>query len=76
MRVLNLLIIGLALTGCGTLYDAPPEKPMMKLARETPSKKWCREALLLADDPLLDPDTKDTVIERMKIRGCPMPMAA
>lgn len=48
----------------------------MKLAREAPLEKWCREALLLADDPLLDPDTKDAVIERMKIRGCPMPMAA
>lgn len=75
MRALTVLILGLALTGCGTLYDAPPERPM-KLAREAPSEKWCREALLLADDPLLDPDTKDAVIERMKIRGCPMPMAA
>jgi hypothetical protein len=75
MRALTVLMLGLALTGCGTLYDAPPERPM-KLAREAPSEKWCREALLLADDPLLDPDTKDTVIERMKIRGCPMPMAA
>lgn len=75
MRVLNLLIIGLALTGCGTLYDAPPERPM-KLAKEVPSEEWCREALLLADDPLLDPDKRDAVLERMKIRGCPMPMAA
>ena len=74
MRALTVLILGLALTGCGTLYDAPPERPM-KLASE-PSQKWCREALLLADDPLLDPDTKDAVIGRMKIRGGPMPMAA
>ena len=75
MRALTVLILGLALTGCGSLYDAPPERPM-KLVREAPSEKWCREALLLADGPLLDPDTKDAVIERMKIRGCPMPMAA
>lgn len=75
MRVLTVLILGLALTGCGTLYDAPPERPMpMKLAKEVPSSEdWCREAQLLADTPLLDLDTRDAVLERMRIRGCPIP---
>jgi hypothetical protein len=75
MRGLTVLILGLALTGCGTLYDAPPERPM-KLASEMPSQKWCHDALLLMDNPFFDPDTKDAVVKEMERRRCPMPMAA
>jgi hypothetical protein len=74
MRALTVLILGLALTGCGTLYDAPPER-LMKLASE-PSQKWCHDALLLMDNPFFDPDTKDAVVKEMRSRRCPMPMAA
>jgi hypothetical protein len=44
MRVLVVLIVGLALTGC-SLYD-PPEKPT-KLASEMSPQQWCGEALML-----------------------------
>jgi hypothetical protein len=73
MRVLALLILGLALANCGTLYDAPPEKPM-KLASETSPQEWCRDALLLEDNPFYDPDTKGAVEEEMKRRRCSVPM--
>ena len=73
MRGLNVLILGLALAGCGTLYDAPPERPM-KLASETPSEKWCHDALLLMDNPFFDPDTKDAVAKEMESRRCRIPM--
>ena len=73
MRVLVLLILGLALASCGTLYDAPPQKPM-KLASETSPQEWCRDALLLVDNPFYEPDTKDAVEEEMRRRHCPAPM--
>jgi len=75
MRVPTVLILGLVLTGCGTLYDAPPERPI-KPASKMSSEELCREALRLSDDPFLDPDTRDAVTERMRIRGCRIPMAA
>jgi hypothetical protein len=67
MRVLVVLIVGLALTGC-TLYDPPP-KPM-NLASETPSQEWCDKALLLFGNPLLDADTKQAVLEEMRKHEC------
>jgi hypothetical protein len=72
MRVLTVLMLGLALTGCGTLYDAPPERPM-KLASE-PSQKWCDKAHLLFGDPLLDADSRQAVLEAMKNHGCVLHM--
>ena len=67
MRVLIVLIVGLALTGC-TLYD-PPEKPM-KLANEMSPQEWCDKAHLLLGNPLLDADTKQAMLEEMKSRRC------
>ena len=46
MQVLILFILGLALTGCDTLYDAPPQEPM-KLASGMSPQEWCRDAFLL-----------------------------
>ena len=67
MRVLIVLIVGLALTGCA-LYDEP-EKPM-KIASETPSQEWCDKALLLFGNPLLDTDAKQAVLEAMRNHEC------
>ena len=67
MRVLIVLIVGLALTGC-VVYDPPP-KPM-KLASETPSQGWCDKALLLLESPLLDADTKLAVLEAERDHEC------
>jgi len=64
IQVLILLILGLALTGCDTLYDAPPEKPM-KLASGMSTQEWCRDAFLLMDSPYFDPDTKEAVMDEM-----------
>ena len=68
MRVLIVLIIGLALTGCA-LYDPPP-KPM-KLASEMPPQEGCGEALMIFANPYLDADTKQAVLEAMRNRECP-----
>jgi hypothetical protein len=73
MRVLTVLILGLALTGCGTLYDAPPQRPMKLASDDVSSQKWCHNALLLMDSPVFDPDSKAAVAKEMKIRGCPIP---
>jgi hypothetical protein len=70
MRVLIVLIIGLALTEC-TLYD-PPAKPT-KLASEMPPQEWCGEALMLFENPYLDADTKQAVLEAMRNRECSAP---
>jgi hypothetical protein len=70
MRVLVVLILALALTGCA-LYD-PPEKPM-KLASEMSPQEWCVEALMLFENPYLDVDTKQAVLEEMKSRRCSAP---
>ena len=67
MRVLIVLIIGLAVTGC-SLYD-PPEKPM-KLASEMSPQEWCGEALMLFENPYLDADTKQAMLEAMRNREC------
>ena len=67
MRVLIVLIIGLALTGCA-LYDPPP-KPM-KLASEMPPQEGCGEALMLFANAYLDADTKQAVLEAMRNREC------
>ena len=67
MRVLIVLIIGLALTGCA-LYDPPP-KPM-KLASEIPPQEWCGEVLMLFENPYLDADTKQAVLEATRNREC------
>ena len=64
MRLLIVLIIGLALTG-GALYDPPP-KPM-KLASEMPPQEWCGEALMLSENPA---DTKQALLEAMRNREC------
>jgi len=69
MQVLILLVVGLGLAGCGSLYDAPPEKPM-KLADEMSPQEWCRDAFLLMDSPFFDPDTKEAVGEEMRRRRC------
>lgn len=62
MRVLIVLIIGLALTGCA-LYDPPP-KPM-KLASEIgAAKRSCFSQMYL------DADTKQAVLEAMRNREC------
>jgi uncharacterized protein YceK len=74
MRVLTVLTLGLALTGCGTLYDAPPEKPMKLASDDVSSQKWCHDALLLMDNPFFDPDSKDAVAKEMKIHECRIPM--
>ena len=73
MRVLIVLILGLALTGC-TLYDPPP-KPM-KLASEMTPQEWCGEALMLLENPHLDADTKQYLLEAMRNRECSAPMQA
>ena len=74
IQVLILLILGLALTGCDTLYDAPPEKPM-KLASGM-SQEWCHDAFLLMDSPYFDPDTKEAVMDEMIRRRCSTLMGA
>jgi hypothetical protein len=75
MQVLILLILGLALTGCGTLYDAPPQRPM-KLASGMSPQEWCRDAFLLMDSPFFDPDTKEAVVDEMIRRRCSTLMGA
>ena len=73
MRALVVLIIGLALTEC-TLYD-PPEKPT-KLASEISPQEWCGEARMLLENPYLDADTKQAVLEEMRSRRCSAPIKA
>ena len=75
MQALILLILGLALTGCGPLYDGPPQKPM-KLASGMSPQEWCRDAFLLMDSPFFDPDTKEAVVDEMIRRRCSILMDA
>ena len=75
MQALILLILGLALTGCGPLYDAPPQKPT-KLASGMSPQEWCRDAFLLMDSPFFDPDTKEAVVDEMLRRRCSTLMGA
>ena len=66
MRVLIVLIIGLALTGCA-LYDPPP-KPM-KLASEMPPQEGAAKRSCFSQ-MYLDADTKQAVLEAMRNREC------
>jgi len=68
------LILGLALTGCDTLNDAP-QKPT-KLASGMSPQEWCRDAFLLMDSPYFDPDTKEAVVDEMIRRRCSTLMGA
>ena len=69
MQVLILLVVGFGLAGCGSLYDASPQKPM-KSADEMSPQEWCRDAFLLMESPFFDPDTKEAVVEEMRRRRC------
>jgi hypothetical protein len=75
MQVLILLLLGLTLAGCDTLYDAPPQKPT-KLAGGMSTQEWCRDAFLLMDSQFFDPDTKEAVMNEMIKRRCSVTMGA